>query len=59
MNKEKAKRHLKSAYESLNLWRREYVYACRNEVAGWTKEQCIKDINVCKERISWLQRYAY
>lgn len=62
MNKEKARRHLKSAYESLNLWRGEYVYTCRNE-DGWIKEQCLKDIvsyiNECKERISRLQRYAY
>lgn len=62
MNKEKARRHLKSAYESLNYWRSEYVYTCRNE-DGWIKEQCLKDIvsyiNECKERISRLQRYVY
>lgn len=62
MNKEKARIHLKLAYESLNFWRSEYVYTCRNE-DGWIKEQRLKDIvsiiNERKERISRLQRYAY
>lgn len=62
MNKEKARIHLKLAYESLNFWRSEYVYTCRNE-DGRIKEQRLKDIvsiiNERKERISRLQRYAY
>lgn len=62
MTRRKARRHLESAYRSLNLWRREYVYTCRNS-EGWIKEQCLKDIvsyiNEEKERISHLQRYAY
>ena len=62
MNKEKAKRHLKSAYESLNFWREQYVYVYRNN-EGINRlhmlNEVVYEINERKERISRLQRIVY
>ena len=62
MNKEKARKHLESAYKFLELCRADYVVILKNE-NGWNRNvmirDCMNDINSTKERISRLQRYAY